>query len=96
MKLQELNAKNLKDTAYFEALQHAVSIRLDRKKLYGDGFLTSKDRFFMVMLEEKLARATHMFDNATAGNYEKIEDTLLDIVNYSLMWLQVLGNRNKK
>jgi len=94
-----LDKTKLEKTGYIDALKNAIDIRLNRQKLYGDGFLDAKDRFFMVMLEEKIARATYIFDNPekrNEDNYEKIEDTLLDLVNYSLMWLQVLHNRGKK
>jgi hypothetical protein len=46
----------IKNTGYQNALKKVVELRLQRKKLYGDGHLDKKDRFFITMIEEKAIR----------------------------------------
>lgn len=85
-------------TKYKEALDKVVATRLQRQQLYGDGFLQKSDRFFVTMIEEKALRMVHLFDNPPKdekAQYERVEDTLVDLANYAMMYLQVLYNKRK-
>lgn len=96
---QPFDVNQISQTEYVRALRRVVETRLQRKKLYGDGFLQNSDRFFMTMIEEKIKRAVYLFDNPPAdktAQYEKIEDTLVDLANYSMMWLENIERRKGK
>lgn len=70
------------------ALKKTLQIRKNRRKMYGDGFLTAKDMFFVSMISEKTARLNYLYESGN-NQYEKLEDTLIDLANYALMYLEV-------
>jgi len=75
------------------ALEKVLAIRKNRRQIYGDGFLTAKDRHFVTMILEKVNRMETIYE-AGNNNYEKLEDTLIDLTNYALMYLEVLLRRS--
>lgn len=78
--------------SYVDALKKVIEVRSSRRKMYGDTYINSKDRFFVTMIEEKANRMAHIFDNGV-NSYEKTEDTLIDIANYAIMYLDNLQQR---
>ena len=82
----------IKNCGYENALKKVVDVRLQRKKIYGDQWQQMQIYELVAMIKQKTSRLEHMFLNGT-NNYEKMEDTLIDNVNYNLFLLEILQRR---
>ena len=76
------------NTGYETALKKVIDVRLQRKKVYGNGWKTSDDWELAAMIKNKTGRLTHLIFNSDVQSNEKIEDTLIDLINYGLFLLQ--------
>jgi len=47
----------------------------------------------LVRMHDKLARAEHLTHNNGAPNYESLEDTFMDLANYSIIAMLVLREK---
>ncbi len=87
--------KNLLDlVSYNQALNAVFKIHIDRKKKYGNSWATNKEYQFMGLVKEKTDRLEMNFLNG-GKDYERAEDTLIDLINWSLFYLTYLyGKKN--
>jgi len=79
-----------------DANMACTRIRLDRRKKYGDSWKDNKEYQMMALVKEKVGRLEHNFENPTDKSYETKEDTLIDLVNWSLFYLQNLKDGKYK
>ena len=47
----------------------------------------------LVRMHDKLARAEHLTHNNETPNYESLEDTFMDLANYSIIAMMVLQEK---
>jgi len=50
----------------------------------------------MVHLWDKVSRYRSMINNTSQGNFEGLEDTLLDIIGYAIIGIHILKDENIK
>lgn len=79
-------------TGYDKALNKVLQIRKERQKIYGDGWKNMQEYEFVAFIKNKCGRLEHLFLNGNS-NYEKIDDTLIDLINYCLFYLEVRGDK---
>ena len=79
---------SIDEAGYVHALEAVLKTRLERKKLYGNSWMNDTDEMLLQMIKQKLGRFEALKDNTTSDAYEKVEDTLVDLVNYALFLLQ--------
>lgn len=79
---------DLNDTGYVDAIEKIVKIRLERKALYGDSWKTDNDEMLWAMIKNKMGRYEALKKSNCDNTYEKTEDTLIDLINYTLFLLQ--------
>jgi len=75
-------------------LDEAETLLLKKHKDYGPTNI-SKSPFgplqgLLVRMWDKQARAAHLIDNGQDANYESLEDTFMDLLNYSAIAVLVL------
>ena len=85
----------IKNTEYEKALKQVIDTRLQRKKIYGDGWKQHEDWEILAFIKNKVGRLQHLLFNSDIESDEKIEDTLVDLINYSLFMLQNRIERGK-
>jgi hypothetical protein len=56
-------------------------------------FNSDRDKTFVWPIATKLARLSTLLNSKKEPNHESIEDTLIDIANYVLLWRSDLINR---
>ena len=72
-------------------LAKLISIRAEKRAIYGDTYLQDSKDFFLLQIENKLKRVKIHLENKTeSNNIEKCEDNLLDLAIYSLFLSSVL------
>jgi len=81
-------------SGYAQVIREAVMIREERQKQYGAGWLENKPYHNVAMIMEKARRREHILLNGNT-NYEKAEDTDLDLINWAAFDLATL-RKNKK
>lgn len=85
------------DIGYINALKKVIEIRQQRQKIYGDDWKKAKNYRLISMIMEKAERLERLALNTATNDYEKIEDTLIDEINWSLMLLEnILREVNEK
>ena len=77
------------NTGYEQALKKVIDIRLQRQKIYGDDWRDSEYWELMAFIKSKAQRLKHLVIDNKSQSYEKIEDTLVDLINYSLFMLEL-------
>lgn len=82
------------DKDYSKALKKVVKIRNERQKIYGDSWKTSFISNYY-QIRNKIDRLTILLDSKR-NEYESKEDTLIDLINYSLFALAMLEKEKKK
>jgi len=75
---------------YIEELEEIIKIRKDRKKIYGNSFLTEKPESLLTIIKGKISR----FINS--NDLENRKDSLRDCVNYIIFLLCVLNKRKEE
>lgn len=74
-----------------ESLIAALEVWAGRRPKYGDGWKDNKEYHTLAMVCEKFRRLEHQFTHPTGTKvYETKEDTLIDLVNWALFYLQNL------
>ena len=68
---------------YGDILCSAIKIKNSRQKQYGDGWKDNKNYHNLAMIAEKFRRLEHLIINNKKQHYEKIEDTIVDLINWS-------------
>lgn len=56
-------------------------------------FVHSRDKVFATMIAVKLARLSTLLNKGGKPNHESIEDTFIDMANYTLIWKADYVNR---
>lgn len=75
-------------TGVDEALKRVIKIRRQRRRIYGDNWKDVAQWEHLAFLKEKVRRLENLTFAKKNNNYEKVEDTLIDICVYSLFALQ--------
>ena len=83
-----------------EITNQMTEIFYKKNKDYGDSFSSSLDEFGLVAgivrINDKINRIKQIYKiNEIEVTEEKLEDTLLDLANYSLMTLLWLKNKDR-
>jgi len=65
----------IKNTEYEKALKQVIDTRLQRKKIYGDGWKQHEDWEILAFIKNKVGRLQHLLFNSDIESDEKIEDT---------------------
>jgi len=83
----------IKKTHYQKALNECFKIHIERHKKYGDA-MGRKEYQFMGLVKEKVDRLEHNFESGSK-DYENKEDCLIDLINWSLFYLEKLIQERK-
>jgi hypothetical protein len=85
------------DGYFKKAVEMCVDLKIERQQVYGDTWKRCKNYEFLGLIRQKFSRLEHLILEEIASdirgldsldnNYEKVEDTLIDIVNWSLFML---------
>ena len=78
---------------YLDVLKEVVKIRKQRRKIYGDDY-GHPPEVEVWTIYQKTFRMIKLFKDGNS-NYEKIDDTLRDLINYSLFLLIKISNKKK-
>ena len=84
------------DLACIPALKQCLELMEERRKKYADGWKDNKEYQMLGLVAEKFKRLEHQFENPTENSYETKEDTLIDLVNWALFYLQNLKDGKYK
>lgn len=76
---------------YLEALEAVLKIREERRKMYGDSFLTDEYSLLFNIIDGKRKR----FSILPADQVEKKKDEIIDIINYYVFILAKLNRGDK-
>lgn len=92
LEAQEIN-KLVDESNFKEALIEVLKVRSDRAKIYGSQFIKDPDWALLAEIRQKYLRTKMLLidnksNNLNEKQYEKLEDTLIDLCNYSLFLLQ--------
>jgi hypothetical protein len=77
---------------WLKVLKKVVIMREERAKIYGNDWINEPLDYDMWMLYGKVKRAMPMMKDG-GNHYEKLEDTLIDLINYSLFALAKIGKK---
>jgi len=72
---------------YLKELIEIIKIRADRKKVYGNSFLSEKPEALLVMIEGKIRRFQ------SSSDLENKRDSIRDLINYAIFVLCVLDKK---
>ncbi len=59
-------------------------------------FWISTEHWFLTRMLDKIKRVSNLIDHEAAVSDEKVTDTLLDLANYSLLFLLYLKSKDEK
>ena len=84
--------------AYQNTLNKVIKIREDRQKLYGDDWIYDPIEYDFWMLYGKFNRLQYLLKHKLndKSQYEKIDDTLIDMINYSIFLLYKINKKGDK
>ena len=79
---------------YLQELIEIIKIRIDRKKIYGDSFLSEKPEALLSIINGKQRRFTTLYNITNKNNIQcdKMLDEIYDIINYYLFIACTLKN----
>lgn len=72
---------------WVQEILEAKQIHDERRKIYGDKWIVDKE-YATMQLWGKAQRARHLLK--VENDYERLEDTLLDIINYAVFALMAI------
>lgn len=87
---------------YLELIEPAIAVVIKKHEDYNQGAVTLDAYFpfgdysYVQMLHVKILRLVSLCsqDPTTKPNYESIEDTLLDLLNYTVFYLDFIRRNN--
>lgn len=85
----------VKKSGYSDAIKKVIEVRESRRKKYGDSWRERKEYQLMGLVKEKADRLEYNFLNAD-GTYEGKKECLVDLINWSLFYLQLEIEKNEK
>jgi len=77
---------------YLEAINKVLKIRAERKEVYGDSFLDDSIESLLYIIDGK--RNRYDVIKKSKENFNKLEDQIVDIINYYVFILCLLENEN--
>lgn len=82
---------------YLESLKKIINIRKSRIKSYGYNVYEEPVDFYIWMIHSKYKRMMYIFNNINKNKYiyETLQDTIIDLINYSLFLLSKIGVKEK-
>ena len=87
----------LKNKEIQNALDKVIAIRNKRQETYGDRWEKDPIEYDVWMVYGKLQRAFYQIEHQPKNAYEKMEDSLIDLINYALFALcKVYRGKNGK
>ena len=75
---------------YLEAINKVLKIRAERKEVYGDSFLDDSIESLLYIIDGK--RNRYDVIKKSKENFNKLEDQIVDIINYYVFILCLLEN----
>ena len=82
------------DEDYYRSICEVIELRLQRRKLYGNGWVSSGLEGNFWQMHDDIGRIKSMISRNKEGNVnEKLEDKLKDVINRSLFILAILKER---
>lgn len=77
---------------YLDVLEKVLNIRKERRSIYGDCFLSEKFDSILNIIDGKRRRCDSILQKKEKSDLDKakIEDELLDIINYYIFLICVL------
>ena len=81
-------------------LQEAADLKVKKSKDYQGGKWSEKDYFpfgdtsYIHMMWTKMLRIRSVAEDRKEVNFESLEDSLLDMINYSAMYIAYLRNKD--
>ena len=94
--IRDLSYLQKNSLEYFKALSAVISTRVQRQRIYGDDWTESPIDHEIWLIFEKFNRMMNLFKSKNTNSYEKLEDTVRDLVNYGLFLLAKLTKEAKK
>lgn len=83
--------------AVADAFDNACSTLLSKHKDYGPKNISDAPggslNGLLVRMHDKMARAQHLHYNNAVPNHESLEDTFMDLANYSIIAMLVLRGK---
>lgn len=80
-----------------ELFAHAREVLLTKHKDYGPKNISEAPggplNGLLVRMHDKMARAKHLTYNNSVPNHESLEDTFMDLANYSIIAMMVLQGK---
>jgi hypothetical protein len=80
---------------FIEILNKIIEIRKNRRKIYGDGWKDDPLDYEIWQIYGKTKRIMNIFKDGN-NYYEKLEDSLIDEINYCFFALAKLSMGDKK
>ena len=95
--LKNISYLNKHSPKYTHALHQVIKVRLSRQQQYGEGWLGDPIEYDLWMLWGKWRRLHYILTSraVTPHQYEKVVDTVIDLVNYGLFLLAKLLERGE-
>jgi hypothetical protein len=82
----------IKESGYENALYKVLKTRVERKKIYGDGWKSDPDWAILAEIRQKYKRLEKFIIGGAKPDkvYESAVDTLVDLSNYANFLLEIL------
>jgi len=79
---------------FLDQLEKIIKIRMDKRKIYGDTYLTDDKTFLLAQLNNKIKRLSmHITNNTSFNDIEKAQDNCLDAAIYALFLNSVIEGK---
>lgn len=92
------NCDKILGKEFCEKLEECLKIRENRRKIYKDCFLLESSGQLLAIIEGKLKRFNYLYttESLTDEQKSKIDDEIMDIINYGVFLLCVLDKEQKE
>jgi len=82
--------------AYLRALIEVLKVRVEKSKVYGEGWYNDPIEFDLWMMWGKWRRLEFNIKRGNKNSYEKDVDNAIDLINYGLFLLSKLLTRGDR